>query len=323
MKADSENARKMLSDLQGAESLIAKVQVLLQSDPPRWEEADAMLSRAGSVIRGVRSHPAYMSLRRTASDSSDQSSYGGPPKTLSRYQVTAQIYHEHHPENPGLTEFELVNYGYDGSELSGLVEITQEEDPDLSDRIRRGVRRLAEEKTLALSAEEQPDWQSGKVPINWRVSIATGSKTDFNLWVEVETMDDNGGYTTVRSGHLKGFIARRLEAEWNTIFSAIMAKDPPLLAIEHVCSSCGSDWEEGKFKSALECPECGGFAKERPCLCEALCRETAIRDSASSHTTHGARTFPCAHQDGKNTNWTGDPWAIEALARKLQSIAQH
>jgi predicted RNA-binding Zn-ribbon protein involved in translation (DUF1610 family) len=320
MKPDNENGRKMLSDLQGAEGLIAKVQALLQSDPPRWDEADAMLSRATSVIKGVRSHPAYTALR-TKESGGAAAQISMPAKTLSRYQVTASIYHEQHPENPGLIEFELVNYGYDGSELSGLVEIYHEEEPELSDRIRRGVRRLAEERTLALSAEAQPDWQSGKVPLNWRVSIATGSKTDFILWVEVEIMDADGGYTTVRSGHLQGFIAKRLEAEWNTIFTAIMAKNPPLLSIEHMCSSCGSEWEEGAFKSALECPECGGFAKERPCICEADCREIAIRDSASSHANHAARTFPCAHKDGKDTNWTGDPWAIEALARKLQSLA--
>jgi hypothetical protein len=152
--------------------------------------------------------------------------------------------------------------------------------------------------------------------------IATGSKTDFVIWAEVEAISKEGDFTTVRSGHLGGAVARRLQAEWDTIFNRLVERNPQLLPIQHECSTCQANWEEGQFSERVICQECDGFAKERKCGCKDGCDEIVIRDTAATHLSKQARTFPCMHSDERGVDWTGDPWAVQALARKLKVLAQ-
>lgn len=242
-------------------------------------------------------------------------------KFLDRYQITASIYDNNDPLFPGLIVFEFVNYGRGDAELAGIIEISEKDDPDLARLIRTAVERLAGDSVLPLSVDGQNLLQSGARTTSWRVMMATGSKTDFVLWAEVEAISAVGDFTTVRSGHLSGAVARRLQAEWDTVFNGIVERNPTLLPIQHECSTCKANWEEGEFSDKAKCAECAGFAKERPCTCSLACQETVIRDTAASHLNRVAHTFPCTQSAQRGVDWTGDPWAVEALARKLSVLA--
>ncbi|KAK3589210.1 hypothetical protein CHS0354_020069 [Potamilus streckersoni] len=57
----------------------------------------------------------------------------------------------------------------------------------------------------------------------------------------------------------------------------------------HLCNQC---WYDGKFDA--DCPECGGFALQRPCpICNGQCSNIWCRDIKSSHSFHEA------HWDGE------------------------
>jgi hypothetical protein len=249
-------------------------------------------------------------------------SLGQPSKVvLDRYQVTASIYDRTDPQFPGLIIFEFVNYGHGDQELAGIVEVSAQDDADLGQLVIDATERLAQNSILPLTVEGQALLQSGVHPTNWRVMMATGSKTDFVLWVEVEAVSHGGDFTTIRSGHVSGAVARRLQAEWDTVFNAVVERKPTsLLPIQHECSTCGASWEAGEHSKTPGCPECGGFAKERQCNCKPGCGATVIRDTAATHLDKRARTFPCPDSDARGIDWTGDSWAIEALARKLSIL---
>ncbi|XP_013783931.1 protein pinocchio-like isoform X2 [Limulus polyphemus] len=54
------------------------------------------------------------------------------------------------------------------------------------------------------------------------------------------------------------------------------------------CFSCGVSWYEDHV--SLDCPECGGYALQRPCPeCEGQCESKWRRDLASSHKTRQAK----------------------------------
>ncbi len=243
-------------------------------------------------------------------------------KLFDRYQITASIYDLIDPLFPGLILFEFVNYGRGDAELAGIVEISIKDDVELAALITTAVERLAHNEVLPLSADGLAVVQSEQEPTSWRVMIATGSKTDFVLWAEVEAISPDGSFTTIRSGHLGGAVARRLQAEWDSIFNLLLERNPKLVPIQHECSTCKANWEEGEFSEQSVCVECSGFAKERPCQCAPGCDGFVIRDTAATHINQEARTFPCARSDQRGIDWTADPWAAEALARKLKVLAQ-
>lgn len=318
MNDEVDKTPELLSDLLTAEGLVKRVRKALESEPCELGAADASLDQLLSVIGHART-----SIAKKA---------GGIPvlsearcldikkHLFSRYQLTAWLYDHSDEYSPGLIAFEFVNYGYSGSELSGVLEVHEDEEPQLAEDIRAAVRKLADEPTLPLTAGEHPDWRSGNIPVNWKVLLATGSKTDFVLWVDVEITDALGNCTTIRTGHLSGSLARRLQAEWETILNVVLERSPALLPIDHQCALCGSDWEKGEYTNSGQCAECDGFAKERMCRCSPQCNELAIRDSAASHLNGEAKTFPCAHSSATGINWSGDPWCMEALARKLKAL---
>ncbi|XP_013772345.1 protein pinocchio-like isoform X1 [Limulus polyphemus] len=54
------------------------------------------------------------------------------------------------------------------------------------------------------------------------------------------------------------------------------------------CFSCGVNWYEDHV--SLDCPECGGYAMQRPCPeCDGQCESTWRRDLAASHNTKQAK----------------------------------
>jgi hypothetical protein len=242
-------------------------------------------------------------------------------KLLDRYQVTASVYDKDDEHFPGLIIFEFVNYGRGEAELAGILEISEEHDKGLADMVRQAVERMANDSVWPLSAEGQTLMQSETLPKSWRVMLATGSKTDFVLWGEIEAISADGSFTTIRSGHVGGAVARHLQAEWDTVFNAVVERNPTLLPIQHICSTCHADWEAGGFSDQAKCAECGGFAKEIQCNCAAKCGEIVIRDTAATHLSRTAQTFPCTKSAERGVDWTGDPWAAEALARKLHVLS--
>lgn len=241
-------------------------------------------------------------------------------KFLDRYQISASIYDGTDPQFPGLIVFEFVHYGRGDAELAGLIEISAKDDAELSSMVKDAVERLAGDSVLPLTVDGKALTESATPPTNWRVMLATGSKTDFVIWAEVEAISHEGDFTTVRSGHLGGAVARRLQAEWDTIFNSIIDRNPTLLPIQHQCSSCNANWEAGECSDSAECKECAGFAKERQCNCSEDCDEIVIRDTASTHLSKEGMTFPCPRSNARGVDWSGDPWAVQALARKLHVL---
>lgn len=252
------------------------------------------------------------------SDQSQSSVY----KIPQRYQVTASSYGPDDPLFPGMMIFEFVNYGRGEDELAGIIEVSARKDPDLNALFDKVVKALATDEAFPLTVAGQALVSSGELPKNWRLTVATGSKTDFVIWAEVEAVSAEGEFTTVRAGHVGGAVARRIQAEWDTIFNAIFERDPNITPIQHQCCTCRANWEEGEFGLKVVCPECDGFAKERKCTCTADCDQMVIRDTAGSHLSRAARTFPCAKSSERGIDWNGDPWAVEALARKLQILSR-
>lgn len=243
-------------------------------------------------------------------------------KLPDRYQVTASSYGPEDPLFPGLMIFEFVNYGRGEEELSGIIEVSAKNDAELGSLFQKMVHRLANDEALPLTVAGQAIVSSGVTPSNWRLTIGTGSKTDLVIWAEVEAVSEDGSFTTVRVGHVGGAVARRMQAEWDTIFNAIFERNPKLVPIQHQCSTCGANWEEGEFGLKVVCPECDGFAKERKCTCSEHCNEIVMRDTAASHLSRAGRTFPCAKSHDRGIDWNGDPWAVQALARKLQILSE-
>jgi hypothetical protein len=243
-------------------------------------------------------------------------------KLPDRYQVTASSYDPNDPMFPGLMIFEFVNYGRGEDELAGIVEVSAQNDVELSASFERFVQGLAADDAFPLTVVGQELVSSGVKPTNWRLTIATGSKTDLVIWAEVEAINAQGDFTTIRAGHVDGAVARRVQAEWDTIFNAVFQRDPQLVPIQHVCSTCKANWDEGEFGTKPGCAECDGFAKERKCNCSPDCNEMVIRNTAATHLEHAARTFPCATSHDRGIDWNGDPWAVQALARKLKILSE-
>ncbi len=66
------------------------------------------------------------------------------------------------------------------------------------------------------------------------------------------------------------------------------------------CTNCGADWTKGRFTQ--NCPQCGGFAMEAPCLvCGGRCGAVSYRsvhDSQDANLAHwaGACRLPLEEQ---------------------------
>jgi len=242
-------------------------------------------------------------------------------KVPERYQVTASSYGPDDPLFPGMMIFEFVNYGRDDDELAGIIEVSAKNDPELHTLFNKMVQSLAHDEAFPLTVCGKDLVSSGEISTNWRLTIATGSKTDFVIWAEIEAVSPEGDFLTVRAGHVGGAVARRIQAEWDTVFNALLERDPKLAPIQHKCSTCKANWDEGDFGLRIVCPECDGFAKERKCDCSAECDQMVIRDTALSHANRAARTFSCAKSSERGIDWNGDPWAVQALARKLEILS--
>ncbi|XP_065215912.1 protein pinocchio isoform X2 [Planococcus citri] len=82
--------------------------------------------------------------------------------------------------------------------------------------------------------------------------------------------------------------------------------EPTVLSIEELrhhlnsCFTCGVSWHQDHV--SLDCPECGGYSLQRPCVqCDGKCHTVWKRDLTMSHASGKARWLgECAFISGNN-----------------------